>query len=224
MDRPLFEIAAEIAKTWDKPSPQARTFLKAMHYLVGMDDTAADIDADRAVRFFLQNSKDWTGITADRIKSELQRMRSSKQPTNRNWLASKTVRGSLITPSHCALCEVALSHKYVEGHARRSTCAAMCVHCNLFLGTGLDRGDGALYLARPEGGWVHVHGQPNASVPMEAAPIRRSPAKPDAVKLRYRIKRLRNRVFRKLAKMAGGLFRRIPTAALSQSRGKDSSK
>ena len=81
MSRPLFKIAMEIASDWHVPSPQAKAYLKGMYYLLGMDDRSADLDAHTTVRFFLLYAKEWHGPVSERIKKELQDMRSRRSPT-----------------------------------------------------------------------------------------------------------------------------------------------
>src|SRR5438045_9733752 len=76
--RPLYAIAQEIAATWQMPSPHAKAYLKAMHYLVGIDDAFSAGNARRIVRCFLLYSKEWLGADADRIKEELREI--SQQP------------------------------------------------------------------------------------------------------------------------------------------------
>src|SRR5438270_6888623 len=71
MPRPLHEIARDIAVAWPARSPHAKAYLKAMHYLVGIEDNFAAGNARRIVRCFLLYSKEWQGADADRIKTEL---------------------------------------------------------------------------------------------------------------------------------------------------------
>src|SRR5438552_2283856 len=86
MARPLFEIAREIAADWQTPTPQAKSYLKGMYYLLGMDDRVADLDAPTTVRMFLLYAKTWTGPTAERIKAELQALRTAAAPKNAELL------------------------------------------------------------------------------------------------------------------------------------------
>ena len=59
-----------------------------MHYLLGMDDRVADLDASTAVRMFLLYAKEWAGPAAERIKAELAKMRSTNAPKNSDLLTA----------------------------------------------------------------------------------------------------------------------------------------
>ena len=69
MARPLFEIARETAADWEKPSPQAKPYLKGMLYLLGVDDHVADLDAMTVLRFFLLYSKEWN-LHSEEVKRQ----------------------------------------------------------------------------------------------------------------------------------------------------------
>src|ERR1043166_3684693 len=133
MPRPLFEIAREIAADWKSPSPHAKTYLKGMYYLLGMDDSVADLDAMMAVRMFLLYSREWHGPVAERVKAELTAMRAAHGPTNAEMLAAHSYPAVTLASDHCALCDAALTTppKMVECHTHWGQCARMCTYCNL---------------------------------------------------------------------------------------------
>lgn len=73
-DRPLYEIAAEIAGDWKRVYFGAVPYLNAMRYLDGIDDSIGDQDADEIVAYFLSNAASWRGPVARRVKAELKEM------------------------------------------------------------------------------------------------------------------------------------------------------
>ena len=74
MTRPLYTIAADIKKTWQKVYFGAVPYLDAMHTLWNItEDYGADSGKDIVLRF-LANAKTWRGENARRIKKELKAM------------------------------------------------------------------------------------------------------------------------------------------------------
>src|SRR6266404_3660526 len=116
MPRPLHEIARDIAVTWPTASPHAKAYLKAMHYLIGIDDAFAAGNARRIVRCFLLYSKEWLGPDADRIKEELREI--SQQPEDAPAL--KVIAAPAANsdgPKVCELCKLRIIDKFVHGHS-----------------------------------------------------------------------------------------------------------
>lgn len=69
--RSLHEIAADIAKDWQKPYFGAVPYLDTMHHLNGIYDKYGLDDAKSIVLYFLANANTWRGEVARRIKAEL---------------------------------------------------------------------------------------------------------------------------------------------------------
>jgi hypothetical protein len=214
MSRPLFEIAQEVSADWKNPSPQAKTYLKGMYYLLGMDDRVADLDAATAVRMFLLYSKEWLGPIADKIKAELKGMRLAHLPTNADLLSTSHFAARVMHIDSCELCNAPFGTpaKCVQAYTHWNVCAHMCMHCALFVSPGVDVGDGAVYMLNSDGIWCHLHGKANASpactqtVPRDRSKIGpRSALRP---KLRHRLKLFGRKVVKKCAKIVGGLLRR----------------
>jgi hypothetical protein len=68
--RPVFEIAAEIAREWPSPSPGAAPYIE---YMIGLRDGLPWEDSPESViAYFLSNSSSWEGPVAARIKAELE--------------------------------------------------------------------------------------------------------------------------------------------------------
>lgn len=78
MARPLYEIAAEIRKTWTKVSPYADEYLRAMERLNSINDYYYFDTAKSVVLYFLSNAQGWRGEDARRIKAELKEMAGLK--------------------------------------------------------------------------------------------------------------------------------------------------
>jgi hypothetical protein len=74
INRPIFEIAAEIAADWKKPYFGAVPYIDAMYRLKSIDDMFFFDDARSIVRYFLANSATWKGDKAKAIKAELKEM------------------------------------------------------------------------------------------------------------------------------------------------------
>lgn len=212
MSRPLFDIAREIASDWKTPTPQARTYLKGLYYLLGMDDRAADLDASTAVRMFLLYSKEWTGPVAERVKAELMQMRTSKAPTNAELLAAQSFAPCDMTLDSCELCAASLGApaKCVDCFTYWGKRARLCQHCALCISPGIDVGDGAVLLADAQGTWRHLHGQANPQPPgariQSAAP--QSSKNDFQPKFRHRLKLLGRRAVRKCVTVFRRVFRR----------------
>jgi hypothetical protein len=213
MPRPLFEIAREISIDWTNPSPSAKTYLKGMYYLLGMDDHVADLDSATTIRMFLLYSKQWTGQNAERIKVELQNMRTTRRPTNADLLAAHQFAVTDVSISCCELCGTSFGAppKHVQAYTHWNECARMCMHCAFFLSRGIDSGDGAVFMATGDEVWCHLHGQANAATPYNEAVRSEKPktrkrllVKP---KLRYRFKRYGHKVIKKCSAILARWFR-----------------
>lgn len=73
--RPLSTIAREIrVDWWGQVNHGAEPYLDAMEHLDKMSDRYGVEDADDIVRLFLSNAHAWRGVTARRIKAELNQM------------------------------------------------------------------------------------------------------------------------------------------------------
>ena len=72
--RPLFEIAAEIRKDWQKVNFAAKPYLDAMRQLTYITDNYYFDSGKIVVLYFLSNASTWKGETAKRIKAELKAM------------------------------------------------------------------------------------------------------------------------------------------------------
>src|SRR5947209_3844731 len=116
MTRPLHEIARDIAATWPVPSPHAKAYLKAMHYLVGIEDNFAAGNARRIVRCFLLYSKQWQGTDAERIKAELREVSDGGPLAPRADVGSRSEPGTITGPLVCDLCKLPITDKFVHGH------------------------------------------------------------------------------------------------------------
>lgn len=72
--RPLYEIAAEIRRTWKPVGYAAVPYVDAMGRLDSIADQYHAETAERIVRYFLSNAGMWRGADAKRIKNELKVM------------------------------------------------------------------------------------------------------------------------------------------------------
>jgi hypothetical protein len=72
--RPLYKIAAEIARTWKNPYFGAVPYIRAMHNLNAITDRLGHDDGECIVLYFLSNARYWRGEDAKRIKAELKAM------------------------------------------------------------------------------------------------------------------------------------------------------
>jgi len=72
--RPLWQIAREIRKDWQKVSPYAQPYLEAMSSLDSITDNYGWDSAKSIVLYFLANAGSWRGETAKRVKAELKAM------------------------------------------------------------------------------------------------------------------------------------------------------
>ncbi len=69
--RPLYTIAAEIRRDWQKVNYAAKPYLDAMATLESARDSYGYDTARSIVCYFLSNATTWKGETARRIKAEL---------------------------------------------------------------------------------------------------------------------------------------------------------
>lgn len=72
--RPLYEIAADVRKTWPKVNYAAEPYLDAMADLNSITGNYGMDSADSIVRYFLSNASTWRGDDARRVKAELKAM------------------------------------------------------------------------------------------------------------------------------------------------------
>lgn len=70
---PLSQIADVIRRSWEKPSPYAMPYLKAMFSLTDMTSTYGADDAKSIILYFLSNAAGYRGMTARLVKAELKR-------------------------------------------------------------------------------------------------------------------------------------------------------
>lgn len=71
MNRPLYAIARDIAKDWQKVNYAAKPYLEAMLSLNSISDRFYMDSAESVVRYFLANASSWRGEKAKAIKAEL---------------------------------------------------------------------------------------------------------------------------------------------------------
>lgn len=71
MVRPLYQIAAEVRKTWPKVNFGAVPYLDAMATLDKITDNYYLDSGESVVLYFLANAGTWRGEDAKRIKREL---------------------------------------------------------------------------------------------------------------------------------------------------------
>jgi len=72
--RPLYEIAREIKRDWQKVNYAAKPYLDAMGSLNSVRDTYICDSGQSIVLYFLCNAGTWRGDTAKRVKKELKGM------------------------------------------------------------------------------------------------------------------------------------------------------
>lgn len=70
---PISQIADVIRRSWEKPSPYAMPYLKAMFHLTNMQSTYGADDAQSIILYFLSNAASYRGMTARIVKAELKR-------------------------------------------------------------------------------------------------------------------------------------------------------
>lgn len=68
---PIAQIADVIRRNWEKPSPYALPYLKAMFKLSSMSDTYGADDAKSIILYFLSNAASYRGPVAKLVKAEL---------------------------------------------------------------------------------------------------------------------------------------------------------
>lgn len=73
-NRPLYVIANEISKDWQKVYFGAVPYLDAMYSLNSIADKYGYDSGRSIVAYFLSNASTWRGETAKRIKLELNKM------------------------------------------------------------------------------------------------------------------------------------------------------
>jgi len=69
--RPIYEIAYEIKKDWEKPYFGAVPYLEAMLTLSVLDDNFYMDSGDIIIRYFLSNASTYRGEKAKALKAEL---------------------------------------------------------------------------------------------------------------------------------------------------------
>jgi len=72
--RPLYTIASEISKDWQRVNYAAKPYLDAMKSLNTVDDKFYHDSAKSVVLYFLSNASTWKGEKAKAIKAELKGM------------------------------------------------------------------------------------------------------------------------------------------------------
>lgn len=72
--RPLYVIASDIRRDWEKVHYTAKPYLEAMRHLDTINDMYMLDSARSVVLYFLSNSATWRGDAARRIKAELRVM------------------------------------------------------------------------------------------------------------------------------------------------------
>ncbi len=73
-NRPLYEVAREIRKDWQKVYFGAESYLKAMATMNKATEPYICDSGESIVIYFLGNANSWRGETAKRIKQELKDM------------------------------------------------------------------------------------------------------------------------------------------------------
>jgi len=71
VERPLYEIAADVRANWSKVYFGAVPYLDAMATLNKVTDSYGLDSGESIVRYFLANAGTWRGDAARRIKAEL---------------------------------------------------------------------------------------------------------------------------------------------------------
>ncbi len=71
MDRPIYEIAAEIRRDWKKVNFAAKPYLDAMSEITHIAERYYADSARSMVAYFLANAGSWRGEVARRVKAEL---------------------------------------------------------------------------------------------------------------------------------------------------------
>ena len=74
MARPIYEIAAEIRKCWEKPYFGAKPYIDAMRELNSVYDLYGCDSASSILSYFLANAGTFRGEDARRIKKEINDM------------------------------------------------------------------------------------------------------------------------------------------------------
>lgn len=74
MHRPIYMIAEDVRRDWQKVSPYAKPYLDAMTMLNNIDDKYILDSGKSIVLYFLSNANSWRGENARKIKAELKAM------------------------------------------------------------------------------------------------------------------------------------------------------
>lgn len=72
--RPIYKIAEEIRKDWQKPYFGAIPYINAMKSMNNISDTFGYDTGKSIVSYFLSNASTWRGEVAKRVKKELNDM------------------------------------------------------------------------------------------------------------------------------------------------------
>lgn len=72
--RPLYKIAAEITRDWQKPNYAAVPYLNAMRSMDDINQPYYEDSGKSVVLYFLSNATAWRGETARMVKAELKGM------------------------------------------------------------------------------------------------------------------------------------------------------
>ena len=70
---PISQIADVIRRSWERPSPYAMPYLKAMFHLTSMTSMYGADDAKSIILYFLSNAAGYRGMIARLVKAELKR-------------------------------------------------------------------------------------------------------------------------------------------------------
>lgn len=73
-NRPIYQIASEIAKDWKAVNPHALPYLEAMHCLTNPTDSYGYDNGKSMVIYFLSNASTYRGPKAKELKAELKQM------------------------------------------------------------------------------------------------------------------------------------------------------
>lgn len=74
MPRPIYEIAADVRRTWPNVWFGAVPYLEAMAQLETLEDRYGVEPATSILGYFISNAKTWRGEDARRIKAEIRAM------------------------------------------------------------------------------------------------------------------------------------------------------
>lgn len=74
--RPIYQIAFEIAKDWKTPYFGAVPYINAMKSINNIDDMYGEDTAKSILCYFLANAQTWRGEVARRVKAEIKQLTS----------------------------------------------------------------------------------------------------------------------------------------------------